>query len=152
MKLQQFAFAILLALPGHAHASDGIEAMDVTGCSVSDCVTTEIKICQEVSDYNLCAHVAGEQADAKLNAYWSELIGESEGHEVWRGWEKGFFVGQLRASQRAWIEVRDKTCILPSIINDGRASDAYQAECAARMTITRIEELRQSVEMRMSEI
>ncbi|MDA5555645.1 lysozyme inhibitor LprI family protein [Shimia sp. MMG029] len=156
MKMQLTIAALLLASATTSNALEAYELLDLTHCSpftqeFEACTELELEACMSVSNYGLeqrgCQNQFYQEADDKLNDYYQSAIQAARNakyelrNTAWQDQEQ-----LLRASQRAWIEMRDATCQLSGefgAVNSG--ADADIAECEGRLSIRRIRDLQTEI-------
>ncbi|MBT0957470.1 DUF1311 domain-containing protein [Alphaproteobacteria bacterium KMM 3653] len=157
MKFKILVLTALFSFPASAQDFQAADHIDIKTCSigggssVASCVEEQVSSCrvqanQRADGYfaeRACSDVAFEQADGLLNAFYGRAMQTAEEYERGQGLALGTMHSKyLRDSQRAWIDVRDATCELHVTFpdyNSGR--DSVVAECKARVTMRRIEEL-----------
>jgi uncharacterized protein YecT (DUF1311 family) len=62
------------------------------------------------ADLNQCAYQDWEEADARLNDAYTEVVGVYSDLDADLSEDQGSAVDTLRQAQRHWIEFRDKAC------------------------------------------
>lgn len=146
------AIAICLAMVTPVQAKDRAkDHIDMQSCTASGdvnglaiCVATQTEICVAgVEPSGDCHILAHEQSEALLEGYYEAVVFTTKVMELTlqgRG-----YTGQeamLRASQAAWIEMRDLTCGLKvayAATGVGQATEV--ARCKARLNMQRMGDL-----------
>jgi len=124
--LRQFVLIVAFATLGVAAFAQDI-----------DCSNAQTQI-----DLTQCAGIDFEAADAELNVSYRAAISEMEAidAQVPSGAEGA--VEALRTAQRAWISVRDNTCIAEGYTwFGGTGQSMVELNCQTRLTRIRIEDL-----------
>jgi uncharacterized protein YecT (DUF1311 family) len=62
------------------------------------------------SDLNQCAYADWEEADARLNATYKQVVAAYSDLDAYLSEDQGSSVATLREAQRHWIAFRDKAC------------------------------------------
>ncbi len=97
---------------------------------------------QDQQSMNACARIDWEQADARLNAVWRDVMGRLKAVDATAGEGEVPVSKLLRDAQRAWIEFRDTACLAESApMRGGSAERLLFWGCMARMTRQRTQEL-----------
>lgn len=101
------------------------------------------------SDMTRCAIADFNKADARLNRQWSMTYGvmkKRDAADTSRGGGPGY-AAALLASQRAWLQFRDKQCVVEGLeYSGGSMQPMVIANCRARMTEARTKQLAKLVE------
>ena len=108
-----------------------------------DCghATTQIEM-------NACAELEFEEADKALNALWPKFVADARERDADQGKEMKALgvpttLAALREAQHAWIAFRDAECSYESYAAFGGTMQPMLGSlCKARMTKSRIEELK----------
>jgi uncharacterized protein YecT (DUF1311 family) len=100
---------------------------------------------QYQGDMNHCAYITFETADKTMNTQWKRAVAmvKAKDAEIDRAYDRqpGWF-DTLLAAQRAWLTYRDQSCLLAGFeARGGTMAPMLEAECKARLTDLRTEEL-----------
>lgn len=156
MKKYIFAFAIVLSSVNASYAFEPSEHINIGECdlfsgSLEFCAVQNLADCLDAANDpsrvgmlgRACQNEYFHQADLALNSFYSVVLERTK--EIELEWSGTAYMGQeelLRQSQRAWLNVRDTTCELRmelGAVMSGR--DSWISECAARLTVRRIDDL-----------
>lgn len=134
-----------------AHENLTLDHCEPTAADFETCSISQLDACLEAEPVGLlgraCQNVFGSEADETLNQFYKEAVHAAKNVEkqfrgtAWQGQEE-----LLRKSQRAWVKMRDTTCLLSGqfgAVNSG--ADADIAECAGRLSIRRVADLQKEI-------
>ena len=166
MILRVFAILTFVITPFYANAFEAENHIDLFQCErdlhnspwltpswLSQCLEENIDVCRNAAveaeargeayayhEARLCDHVAFEQADRILNAFYRRVISEAQRIERYEANAYNTGLEELvRESQRAWLAVRDSTCELDVTFGAiGAGLESVIAGCKARMTMQRV--------------
>lgn len=97
------------------------------------------RIVTSTLEFNLCVKQAKNSADSKLNVSYKRLIARVNA-QYQRDPEQGAkFLVKLKASQLAWLKLRDTNCAIEAFEYD-EAMPAYEVAvniCVAKMSLER---------------
>ncbi len=97
---------------------------------------------------NACARQDWEEADARLNEVWRQVMARIKVVDATESDGKVPISQLLREAQRAWIEFRDKACLAESApMRGGSAEPLLFWGCMAAMTRDRTDQLEAFGEM-----
>ncbi len=93
---------------------------------------------------NMCAQQDWDKADAQLNQVYKLAVASMQELDSYQEQEAGR-IGEssLREAQRAWVDFRDKACLAEAFtFHGGSAQPMVYGSCMARLTISRVEDLK----------
>jgi uncharacterized protein YecT (DUF1311 family) len=100
-------------------------------------------------EMTMCAGNDAARADVNINRQWSVTYGvmkKRDGSDKTRGGGPGY-APTLLAAQRAWLQFRDKQCVVEGLeYSGGSMQPMVIASCRARMTDMRTKQLAKLVE------
>ena len=100
---------------------------------------------QTQAQMNQQAGAAYKQADAQMTQAWRVLYADMKKRDAADGSRGGGFgyAAAALASQRAWLQFRDKQCVLESgEFAGGSLQPMAQAQCLAKVTRARTQQLK----------
>lgn len=101
---------------------------------------------QTQAQMNQQAGTAYKQADARMTQAWRALYADMKKRDAADGSRGGGFgyAAAALASQRAWLQFRDKQCVLESgEFAGGSLQPMAQAQCLANVTRARTQQLKE---------